>query len=98
MQIDATLAEARAHADAGDAEAALEAAGRAHRAALELGDMVAQANALHCVASVELRLLGKFAAALDSARHAAFQFQQAEVPQGECRALATQAMAAANLP
>ena len=96
-QIDATLAQARAHADAGNAEAALEAANRAHRTALQLGDVAAQAEAKHCVASVELRLLGSFSSALDSARQAAFQFQQAEMPQGECRALATQAMAAARL-
>lgn len=96
-QIDATLAEARAHADTGNAEDALAAAGRAHRAALQVGNAAAQAEALHCVASVELRLLGQFASALDSARHAAFRFQEAEQPQGECRALATQAMAAARL-
>lgn len=96
-QIDATLAQARAHADAGSAEAALDAARRAHHAALQRGNVAAQAEATHCIASVELRLLGHFAAALESARQAAFQFQQAEMPEGECRALATQAMAAARL-
>lgn len=96
-QIDASLAQARAHAEASNAEAALDAARRAHAAALQSGDVIAQAEATHCIASVELRVLGEFAAALESARQAAFQFQQAEMPQGECRALATQALAAARL-
>lgn len=96
-EIDATLARARAHADASNAEAALDAARAAHDAAVRSGDLAAQAEATHCIASVELRLLGQFASALESARQAAFQFQQAERPRGECRALATQALAAARL-
>jgi hypothetical protein len=96
-EIDAMLARARGHAEASNAEAALQAAREAHSAASQAGDLVAQAEATHCIASVELRLLGQFAPALESARQAAFQFQQAEMPQGECRALATQALAAARL-
>ncbi len=96
-QIDAALAEARSCADAGDATGALHAARRASQAAQHISYLAGQAEASHCVASVELRLLGNFAAALDSARQAALQFQQAEIASGECLALATQAMAAARL-
>jgi diguanylate cyclase (GGDEF)-like protein len=95
--MDAALAQATTHAEAGDAAAALDAAERALQAALQRGDVAAQAEAIHCTAGIQLRLLGKFAAALDAARQAAFNFQQAEMPLGESRALATQAIAAARL-
>lgn len=48
-------------------------------------------------AGIELRLLGLFENALDTARRAAQRFQQAHEANGECRALATQAIAASRL-
>ncbi|SEL58345.1 diguanylate cyclase (GGDEF) domain-containing protein [Roseateles sp. YR242] len=55
------------------------------------------AEAELCQASIELRLLGQFEEALAMARQAALHFQQAREAHGECRALATQAIAASRL-
>jgi diguanylate cyclase (GGDEF)-like protein len=97
QEMAAELALATACAEKGDATGALHAAGHVRQAARRQGDVATEARALHCIACVQLRLLGDFPAAFASAREAAFAFESASMTAEECSALATQAIAAARL-
>lgn len=93
----ALLLQAQVHADAGDPERAMALAGQAFEQAAAVRDDGQCAEAMLCMACCELRQLGRFSRALEMTQRAALQFQQAHQVGGECRALATQAIAAARL-
>jgi len=93
----ALLQQANQHADAGHAQAALSCARELLARAEQAQDLVMCAEAMLCLACCELRLLGKFAKAVDLAQRAALLFQRAQHVNGEGRALATQAIAASRL-
>lgn len=93
----ALLLQAQGHADAGEPERAMALAGQAFEQAAALRDDGQCAEAMLCMACCELRQLGRFSRALELTQRAALQFQQAHQVGGECRALATQAIAAARL-
>lgn len=91
------LLQAQAHADAGEGDRAMALAERALAQATAAQDGVQAAEAMFCMACCELRLLGRFGRALELAQRAALQFQQMQRVDGECRALATQSIAAGRL-
>lgn len=93
----ADLARARTLAASGDTDAALILA----RSLMDDEDgalsPAQRAEAMLCVATFNLRLQGRFAPALEHAQRAALAFQGVEDIGGECRALATHAVAATRL-
>ncbi|QEI06058.1 diguanylate cyclase [Pigmentiphaga aceris] len=91
------LAHAQALLQAGQGEDALSSAHAALEQACESGKIQSQAEAMLCLASIELRLFGRFAHALDWAQNAGRAFERAGLVSGECQALSTQAVAAARL-
>jgi diguanylate cyclase (GGDEF)-like protein len=95
--VAALLVRSNRHADAGEAEPALTHAQAALQAAEGKGDAAGAAEAVLCIACIELRLLGHFVSALDLAQRATQRFRQSHDVGGECRALATVAIAASRL-
>jgi len=96
-EVSLRLAQAWSHAEAGDATSAINLT----RSLLVDGavspDEHQQGEALLCQASCELRLLGRFGRALELAQLAGLRFRQVDDSRGECKALATQAIAATRL-
>lgn len=91
------LANSHRHADAGQADASIAMASAAMALARERGHLSGVAEAMLCIASVELRLQGRFAGALDKAQHAVVLFREAQDLTGESHALSTVAIAATRL-
>jgi diguanylate cyclase (GGDEF)-like protein len=94
---DSLLANSHRHADAGQADASIAMASAAMAVARERSHGSGVAEAMLCIASVELRLQGRFAGALDKAQHAVALFREAQDLSGESRALSTVAIAATRL-
>jgi len=95
--VSALLADSNRHADAGQAEPAIALARTALERAEQHQDASGCAEAMLCIACVELRLQGRFSVALDMAQRSAMLFQQVQDAIGECRALSTLAIAASRL-
>ena len=92
-----SLSQAQAAFQLGRGDEALAFAEAALAQARQSADLPAQAEAMSCLAGIELRLFGRFMRALEWSQSAALEFERAGLVAGECQALATYAVAAARL-
>lgn len=91
------LSQAQAALQAGLGDEARAFAQAALDQARLLEDLTAKAEAMLCLAGIELRLFGRFMRALEWSQSAALEFERAGLVGRECQALATHAVAAARL-
>jgi diguanylate cyclase (GGDEF)-like protein len=92
-----SLSQAQAMLKLGRGDEALSFAQAALDHARQSQDLPAQAEAMLCLAGIELRLFGRFMRALEWSRSAAQEFERAGQVRGECQALATHSVAAARV-
>jgi len=91
------LSRAQSLLQAGLGDEARACAEAALDQARQLDDLPAKAEAMLCLAGIELRLFGRFMRALEWSQRAAMEFERAGLVGRECQALATHAVAAARL-
>lgn len=91
------LARAETLANIGQARQAVALAEQALSLGQETGDMETQAEAMLCLSSCQLRLLGGYRQAHELAQRAALLFERCDLPAGEALALCTHAIASTRL-